>query len=114
MAWNESGKKICFIYEDGAIIVGSIDGYRIWGKEIKGLELHKVAWSPDSKIILLGTSTGEIHIYDQEGTYVGKMALPCLANLTGVNYLVAIKWKAPRPIGIYKVDKNTDLNIGFF
>lgn len=26
MRWNADGQKICIIYEDGAVIVGSVDG----------------------------------------------------------------------------------------
>ena len=59
MDWNSDGQKICIIYEDGAVIVGSVDGNRIWGKELKGMQLHKVAWSPDSKKILFGTANGK-------------------------------------------------------
>jgi WD repeat-containing protein 35 len=36
MKWNADGQKICIVYEDGAVIVGSVDGNRIWGKELKG------------------------------------------------------------------------------
>ena len=32
MCWNSDGQKICIVYEDGAVIVGSVDGNRIWGK----------------------------------------------------------------------------------
>ena len=39
MAWNADGQKICIVYEDGAVIVGSVDGNRIWGKELKGIQL---------------------------------------------------------------------------
>lgn len=53
----------------GAVIVGSVDGNRIWGKEIKGMALTHVQWSPDSKTILFGNSKGEVHIYDSHGTY---------------------------------------------
>jgi len=35
--------------KDGAVIVGSVDGNRIWGKEIKGAALAGVCWSPDSR-----------------------------------------------------------------
>jgi WD repeat-containing protein 35 len=28
MAWNKEGTKICIIYEDGAVIVGSVEGNR--------------------------------------------------------------------------------------
>ncbi len=49
MAWNGDGQKICIVYEDGAVIVGSVDGNRIWGKELKGVALSGVCWSPDSR-----------------------------------------------------------------
>lgn len=26
MSWNADGQKICIVYEDGAVIVGSVDG----------------------------------------------------------------------------------------
>ena len=60
MKWNSDGERICIVYEDGekrahvltdsiglnawacpagAVIVGSVDGNRIWGKELKGINL---------------------------------------------------------------------------
>lgn len=32
MAWSPDGKKICIIYADGAIVLGSVEGDRLWGK----------------------------------------------------------------------------------
>ena len=49
--------------------MGSVDGNRIWGKDIKGVQLTQVAWSPDSKVILFGTGTGEVLVYDSRGSY---------------------------------------------
>lgn len=45
-------------------------GNRIWGKELKGIQLAHVAWSPDSKILLFGMANGEIHIYDNQGNFI--------------------------------------------
>ena len=42
MKWNSEGQKICIVYEDGAVIVGSVDGNRIWGKDLKGCTLASV------------------------------------------------------------------------
>lgn len=53
----------------GAVIVGAVDGNRIWGKELRGLILTHVQWSPDSKILLFGNNNGEVHIYDSHGSY---------------------------------------------
>uniref|UniRef100_A0AAY4A968 WD repeat-containing protein 35 n=1 Tax=Denticeps clupeoides TaxID=299321 RepID=A0AAY4A968_9TELE len=92
MSWNADGQKICIVYEDGAVIVGSVDGNRIWGKELKGIQLAHVAWSPDSKILLFGMANGEIHIYDNQGNFIVKMSLSCLINVTGAISIAGIHW----------------------
>ncbi|XP_030627741.1 WD repeat-containing protein 35 isoform X2 [Chanos chanos] len=92
MSWNADGQKICIVYEDGAVIVGSVDGNRIWGKELKGIQLAHVAWSPDSKILLFGMANGEIHIYDNQGNFIMKMTLSCLMNVTGAISIAGIHW----------------------
>jgi len=30
MRWSADGTKICIAYEDGAVILGSVDGQRLW------------------------------------------------------------------------------------
>uniref|UniRef100_A0A7N6BEQ9 WD repeat-containing protein 35 n=1 Tax=Anabas testudineus TaxID=64144 RepID=A0A7N6BEQ9_ANATE len=94
MSWNADGQKICIVYEDGAVIVGSVDGNRIWGKELKGNQLAHVAWSPDSKILLFGMANGEVQIYDNQGNFIMKMAISCLANATGAVSIAGIHWYA--------------------
>uniref|UniRef100_A0A1I8HZR4 WD_REPEATS_REGION domain-containing protein n=1 Tax=Macrostomum lignano TaxID=282301 RepID=A0A1I8HZR4_9PLAT len=86
MKWNMEGQKICIAYEDGSVIVGSVDGNRIWGKELK-LNLKAVAWSPDSKIILFGMKNGDIHIYDHTGNSVCRMEVPKTGpELAGISW----------------------------
>lgn len=70
MSWNSDGTKICIVYEDGGVIVGSVDGNRIWGKELKSLQLSKVTWSPDGKLLLFGLKNGQLHLYDNQGNYL--------------------------------------------
>lgn len=77
MKWTADGKKICIIYEDGAVIVGSVDGNRLWGKELN-LALKRVEWSPDSRFIIFITAEAEAFIYDSEGTRIKTMALAAL------------------------------------
>jgi len=103
MSWCADGKKICIIYEDGAVIVGSVDGNRIWGKDLRNMQLTQVAWSPDAKIILLGTKQGELHIYDNHGSPIGKVELFCLMNVTGAVSLIALDWYDGR-LGYYQPD----------
>ncbi|XP_072032249.1 WD repeat-containing protein 35-like isoform X2 [Amphiura filiformis] len=92
MAWNADGQKICIVYEDGAVIVGSVDGNRIWGKELKGYQLCHVEWSPDGKLLLFGMSNGEIHLYDSQGNMCSKLAIYCLTNVTGAVQITGIDW----------------------
>jgi len=61
--WSTDGKKICIIYLDGAVIVGGVDGSRYWGKELN-MELIKIEWSPDSKIMLFASKDGNVSVYD--------------------------------------------------
>uniref|UniRef100_A0A1A8S087 WD repeat-containing protein 35 n=2 Tax=Nothobranchius rachovii TaxID=451742 RepID=A0A1A8S087_9TELE len=94
MSWNADGQKICIVYEDGAVIVGSVDGNRIWGKELKGNQLAHVAWSPDSRILLFGMANGEVHIYDNQGNFIMKMTIGCLASASGAVSIAGIHWYA--------------------
>lgn len=46
--WSPDGKDIAIVYADGAVIVGTVEGTRKWGKELD-FELLSVVWSPDNK-----------------------------------------------------------------
>lgn len=97
MAWTPDGQKICIVYEDGAIIVGSVDGNRIWGKELKNTQLTGVQWSPDGRLILFSLRTGEVHLYDNQGTFV-----VCFENLH--RHRISFKF-------IFKIYSQMKLNI---
>lgn len=70
MSWTSDGQQICIVYEDGAIIVGSVDGNRIWGKELKNVSLTGVQWNPDGRLLLFSLKNGEVHLYDNQGAFV--------------------------------------------
>ena len=46
------------------MIVRSVDGSRLWGKEMK-TKLMLVEWSFDGKIIVFVTANGEITVHDE-------------------------------------------------
>lgn len=102
MVWTCDGQKICIVYEDGAVIVGSVDGNRLWGKELKGMRLSHVEWSPDCKLILFGVLENEVHAYDDTGNYMSKVPLPSIHGVYGrqstnaessmLARIVGIKW----------------------
>ncbi|KAI1284858.1 WD repeat-containing protein 35 [Halotydeus destructor] len=83
MAWSTDGQKICIVYDDGAVIVGSVDGNRQWGKDLKGQRLTQVEWSPDDKMLLIGLQSTEIHVFDDKGNFMSALSLPVIQGVFG-------------------------------
>ena len=53
------------------MIVGSVDGNRIWGKDLQGLQLNDVEGSPDGKIRLcLGSELVKFRFWTTQDTFV--------------------------------------------
>lgn len=92
MAWSADGQKICIVYEDGAVIVGSVDGNRIWGKELKNTLLTGVQWSPDGKLLLFSLQSGEVHLYDNQGIFLTKLNMVALGVTGKPQTIVALHW----------------------
>jgi WD repeat-containing protein 35 len=92
MKWSADGQKICIVYEDGAVIVGSVDGNRLWGKELK-CTLAFVEWSPDARNIIFITTLGEPYLYDNLGNRISKIPLYAVDDSpnNGVN-IIGIHW----------------------
>jgi hypothetical protein len=82
MKWTSSGEKICIAYDDGAVIVGSVDGNRLWGKDLS-MQLSLLEWSPDGRFILFCNAASECHTYDSNGNAVAKVPLYCNEGYVG-------------------------------
>jgi len=80
MKWTSDGQKICIIYEDGAVIVGSVDGNRLWGKELD-LSLCFVEWAPDGRYLLFVSAEGKVALYDNQGNRIRDLPLPAIEDL---------------------------------
>jgi WD repeat-containing protein 35 len=92
MKWTPNGEKIGIVYEDGAVIVGSVEGNRLWGKELK-INLSLLEWSPDSRSILFGTPDGAVNVYDYVGNFLFPVKIFCLRRLEGKEMpLAGIEW----------------------
>jgi WD repeat-containing protein 35 len=92
MKWTPNGEKIGIVYEDGAVIVGSVEGNRLWGKELK-INLSLLEWSPDSRSILFGTPDGAVNVYDYVGNFLFPIKIFCLRGLEGREMpLAGIEW----------------------
>uniref|UniRef100_A0A183BU49 WD repeat-containing protein 35 n=1 Tax=Globodera pallida TaxID=36090 RepID=A0A183BU49_GLOPA len=80
LKWSNDGSRIAIAYEDGLIILGSVDGNRLWYKDI-GASLIKLAWNTDDTLLLLGLTNGEVHVYDQNGNFCMKVQKLCVRNV---------------------------------
>ncbi|XP_030387357.1 WD repeat-containing protein 35 [Scaptodrosophila lebanonensis] len=100
MCWTSDGAKICIVYEDGAIIVGSVDGNRIFGKELKNTHLTGVQWSPDNRLLLFALADGECHMYDNQGNFAMKLNIQCVnLNASRSLRIAKISWFNGRAYG---------------
>ena len=92
MKWSRDGQKICIAYEDGAVIVGSVEGNHIWGKDLPH-PLSLLEWSPDSRILLFASIQGEVYIYDGAGNLLRPLQLKCIKDYKGSNKtLASLSW----------------------
>ena len=72
--WSKNGEYICFIYDDGQIFAGLVDGRHEWYNELeKGLAF--VEFSPDNKKILIAKKKSNIYIFTINGQQIGEINL---------------------------------------
>lgn len=74
LKWTPDGNRICIVYADGMVIVGSVDGGRLWGKSL-GEPLRFAEWSPDNKSIVFVTDVGIPVLYDHTGNRLTALRL---------------------------------------
>lgn len=93
MSWTSDGQKICIVYEDGAVIVGSVDGNRLWGKELKNTSLSAIQWSPDNRLLLFAIRNGEVHLFDNTGIFISKLNIQCVQLTSSKSVsVVGLNW----------------------
>lgn len=107
MKWTADGKKISIVYEDGAVIVGSVGGDRLWGKELS-LPLKFVEWSPDGKLILFVTLEAEIWVFDNDGNKLRSMQLSIQDAKASDTGIAAIHWWCPAGGGSHSARNKVD------
>ncbi|KAI3420246.1 WD repeat-containing protein 35 [Globodera pallida] len=116
LKWSNDGSHIAIAYEDGQIILGSVDGNRLWNKEI-GASLIKLAWNTDDTLLLLGLTDGEVHAYDKNGNFCTKVQMLCAENVemeTALkdlkrDLIVSMEWYVPtRPCKIQQTNVRLD------
>jgi len=75
-------------YDDGHAIVGTVDGSRCWGNDIKE-KIYKIEWSPDSNVILFAPLNSNIIVFHSSGYQIGEIEIS--KELKNVK-LAALTW----------------------
>ena len=70
--WSHDGGKVCIVYGDGQIVVGTVDGKRLWAKSM-GISLQHLVWSPDGSNIVIVNTDGIISVFDMLGNGVKEL-----------------------------------------
>jgi WD repeat-containing protein 35 len=91
MRWRGNGQEICIAYEDGVVIVGGVDGNRIWSKDLSAT-LTLVEWSPDGKALLFATADGQILVHNHQGVRLGVLPMPAIRDTPAGARVAAIEW----------------------
>ena len=88
--WSKSGKYICFVYEDGQIYTGLVNGNHEWYNDVES-GLAFVEFSPDDKKILIAKKKEKIYIFSINGQQIGEIILDSPYNEYDI---VSIEWWA--------------------
>ena len=86
--WSKQGHLLCFTYDDGHAIVGTVEGLRSWGNDIRN-RLYLAEWSPDGSALLLAAEHSNVIILSSTGQQLGELSLP--EKLRNVN-MAAMTW----------------------
>lgn len=91
MRWRPDGSQICIGYKDGYVILGGVDGNRVWGADL-GVPLTHLEWSPDGRYLLFATGDGPVFTRPvTEGAPLVPISRAAIADIL----LAAGEWWSP-------------------
>ena len=91
MKWGADGTEIAIAYKDGAVIVGSVDGNRIWSREM-GVPLALVEWSPDGQLLLFASTEGDVSAHNRQGVRLASVPLPAAEGCLVKPTVCSVEW----------------------
>ncbi|PAV64134.1 hypothetical protein WR25_05628 isoform C [Diploscapter pachys] len=80
ICWTSDGQRIAIAYADGLVIVGTLEGNRIWNKEFN-VPMTAIEWTQDGTCLLFGMADGEVHTYDSMGNFIMKIHMAALESI---------------------------------
>ena len=83
--WSKSGRDISFLYEDGHIYSGTVDGKNTWFNNLEE-ETNFIEYSPNDDKILVSKKRDKIFVLSSSGRQVGEITLSeSIKNMEIVN-----------------------------
>ena len=84
MKWSNDGELIGIVYQNGTVIVGSVEGNKLWGLELD-VSLRCVEWSPRTNCIVLVTDQSLLKVYDKIGNHIRDVE-SCLSDIRNIHW----------------------------
>lgn len=86
-AWSHDGRMAVICYQDGFVLVGSVNGQRYWSHlyDLSTKTITCASWAPNDTFILLGLSDGSLMVLDENGSLLSRHAIKN-DLLTGLAY----------------------------
>lgn len=72
--WSKNGEQIIFIYDDGQLYCGLVNGNNSWYNNLEA-QLSFVEFSPDDTKILVSEVCGKIYVFSDKGIQIAEMNL---------------------------------------
>ena len=85
LQWSRDGTKVCIAFADGVVTIGSVNGTKLWSKDVSIMGKEKLSLL-DAKwvgnYVTLLTSSNTLLVYDKSGNRVRKMSLNSNSSVT--------------------------------
>ncbi len=87
-AWSHDGRIAVICYQDGFVLVGSVNGQRYWSHayDLATKHITCATWTPNDAFILLGISDGSFMILDENSNLVRRISVKEEDHMTNLAY----------------------------
>lgn len=97
MKWTFDGELICIAYQDGAVIVGSVEGSRVWEVELNA-SIRCLAWTPNNNYIVFVKGDNTIIMYDKMGNHMKDIKCDVEDDINHIHWQFSQRGNNDRPL----------------